>query len=222
MREYERFGQARSGTFGGEFLFENDGADPTNAGFAYANAFLGHVTRYTESMGRVGDNRRQNTWAWFVQDTWRLNRKLTVDVGLRMYGQSQEASEQLSEALLTRPDDADIHVALAKTLVVLNRPDLAVQQYQQGLLLQPGYVTALVGLGVALAQLGRPEEAIAQYRLALEADPRNAEAHNNLGGTLANQGRIAEALPHFERAVALNPGDENARRNLERARQMLK
>ena len=85
MREFERFGQARSGTFGGEFLFENDGADPTNAGFAYANAFLGHVTRYTESMGRVGDNRRQNTWAFFGQDTWRLNRKLTLDVGLRVY-----------------------------------------------------------------------------------------------------------------------------------------
>jgi hypothetical protein len=85
MDEFERFGQARSGTFGGEFSFANDGADPTNAGFAYANAFLGHVTSYTESLGRVPDNRRQNTFVWFVQDTWKVNRKLTMDVGLRMY-----------------------------------------------------------------------------------------------------------------------------------------
>jgi hypothetical protein len=84
-REYERFGQARSGTFGGEFLFENDTNNPNNAGFAFANMYLGQVTRYTESMGRVGDNRRQNTWAFYLQDTWKLNRKLTMDVGVRVY-----------------------------------------------------------------------------------------------------------------------------------------
>ena len=85
MREYERFGQARSGTFGGEFNFSNDAAHPNNTGFAYANAFLGIVSSYTEDLGRVGDNRRQNTWAWFVQDTWKINSKLTADIGLRMY-----------------------------------------------------------------------------------------------------------------------------------------
>jgi Carboxypeptidase regulatory-like domain len=85
MREYERFGQARSGMFGGEFSFSNDSAHPNNSGFAYANAFLGIVSSYTEDLGRVGDNRRQNTWAWFVQDTWKLNSKLTMDIGLRMY-----------------------------------------------------------------------------------------------------------------------------------------
>ena len=44
LRVYERFGQARSGTFGGAFDFSNNSDDPTNAQFAYANAFLGHVT----------------------------------------------------------------------------------------------------------------------------------------------------------------------------------
>jgi hypothetical protein len=85
MREHERFGQARSGMFGGEFSFANDGNDPTNTGFAYANAYIGHVTSYTESLGRVPDNFYQSTWAWFVQDTWRVNRRLTIDAGLRMY-----------------------------------------------------------------------------------------------------------------------------------------
>jgi hypothetical protein len=85
MHEHERFGQARSGNFGGEFNFERDGADPGNTGFAYANAFIGHVTEYSESMGRVGDNRRQNTLAWFVQDTWKMSNRLTLDLGVRMY-----------------------------------------------------------------------------------------------------------------------------------------
>lgn len=84
-RIYERFGQARSSTFAGAFDYSNDSADPNGAGFAFANMFTGHVTSYTESMGRVGDNRRQYTWAWFVQDTSRARRNLTIDVGLRMY-----------------------------------------------------------------------------------------------------------------------------------------
>ena len=41
--------------------------------------------RYTESMGRPPDDRRQKAWAWFVQDTWKVNPKLTLDYGLRMY-----------------------------------------------------------------------------------------------------------------------------------------
>lgn len=85
MRERENFGQARSGLFGGEFSFANDTANPSNAGFAYANAFLGQVTSYTESMGRPGDNRRQTTYAWYVQDTWKVHPKVSLDIGLRMY-----------------------------------------------------------------------------------------------------------------------------------------
>ena len=85
LREHERFTQARSGIFGGEFSFANDGADPLNTGFAFANAYIGHVTSYTESMGRRPDNRWQTTWAWFVQDTWKPTRRLTFDAGVRMY-----------------------------------------------------------------------------------------------------------------------------------------
>ena len=84
-RVYERFGQARSSTFAGQFDFSNDANDPLNSGFALANMYLGHVTSYTESMGRVPDNRRQYTWGWFIQDTWKARRNLTIDYGLRMY-----------------------------------------------------------------------------------------------------------------------------------------
>ena len=85
LREYERFGQARASTFAGSFNFQNDANDPLNTGFAYANAFIGHVNQYDEQMGRPPDNRRAYTWAWFVQDTWKARRNVTVDVGLRMY-----------------------------------------------------------------------------------------------------------------------------------------
>src|SRR6266508_504097 len=85
MRERENFGQARSGTFAGDFNFSNDTNNPNNTGFAFSNALLGQVTSYTESMGRPGDDRQQNTYAWFAQDTWRVQPKLTLDLGIRMY-----------------------------------------------------------------------------------------------------------------------------------------
>ena len=84
MREDENFSQARSGIFGGEFNFANDALNPNRTGYALANAVLGQVATYTESMGRVPDDRRQKTWAWYVQDTWKPT-TVTFDVGLRMY-----------------------------------------------------------------------------------------------------------------------------------------
>ena len=61
MREDELFSQARSGTFGGQFNFADDALHPNRTGYAWANAVLGQVARYTESMGRVPDDRRQKT-----------------------------------------------------------------------------------------------------------------------------------------------------------------
>ena len=89
MREDEYFGQARASLFGGQFNFANDGNDPGTTGYAYANAVLGHVRDYTESLGRPPDARRQVTWAWYGQDTWKIHRKVTLDIGLRMYKWAQ-------------------------------------------------------------------------------------------------------------------------------------
>lgn len=84
-RENSRFGQARSSTFAGQFDFGQDVNDPLTTGYAFSNAFTGHFARYTEGLGRPAQFARKNTWAWFAQDTWKLRKGLTVDIGLRMY-----------------------------------------------------------------------------------------------------------------------------------------
>jgi hypothetical protein len=85
----ERTQQARASNFSGMFDFSNDANDPLNTGFPYANAFIGHVTAYTESMGRPpAPDRKQVIWAWFAQDTWKVRHNLTLDIGLRMYKQN--------------------------------------------------------------------------------------------------------------------------------------
>ena len=83
--EQSRFGQAATSNFGGSFDFSNSSLDPTNSGYAFANAYLGHFASYSEDLGRGPDNSRRRTWAWFVQDTWKIRRNLTMDIGLRMY-----------------------------------------------------------------------------------------------------------------------------------------
>jgi hypothetical protein len=79
------FRQARSGNFSGEFQYQHNANNPRSSGYAFANAYLGLFNSYTESLGRVADNRVQHTVAWFAQDTWKVNRKLTLNLGLRMY-----------------------------------------------------------------------------------------------------------------------------------------
>src|SRR4029450_7290671 len=85
LREHERFTQARSGTFAGEFNVQNDTNNPNNAGYGFANLYLGQITTYTESMGRVPPNRWQTSWAFSLQDTWKPHRKWSFDLGLRIY-----------------------------------------------------------------------------------------------------------------------------------------
>ncbi len=85
MREQERFGQGRSGTFPGQFGFDHNANDAGSTGYAYANMYIGHVFNYRESLGRVPNNRYQATWAFFAQDTWKVSRRLTLDLGLRFY-----------------------------------------------------------------------------------------------------------------------------------------
>jgi hypothetical protein len=83
--EHSRFGQAATSNFSGSFDFSNSSLDPTNTGYAFANAYVGHFASYTEDLGRGPDNSRRRTMAWFGQDTWKLTKSLTMDVGLRVY-----------------------------------------------------------------------------------------------------------------------------------------
>ncbi len=76
-REYE----GEDGTFAGNFAFARDVNNPLDANYAYANAVLGNYYSYVESTSRPGYNGRSTIVQWFAQDTWKINRKLTLDLG---------------------------------------------------------------------------------------------------------------------------------------------
>jgi hypothetical protein len=82
---YERvryFSGAR-GTNSGQFDFSSDTNNSLDTRYAYSNALIGVFKSYQESNTRVETNGRGNTLDWFVQDSWKATRRLTLDLGMR-------------------------------------------------------------------------------------------------------------------------------------------
>jgi hypothetical protein len=70
-------------TFNGAFDFARNVNNPLDTGYAYSNAVLGVFNVYAESNNRPAGSFRVNSWQWFVQDSWRIVRRLTLEVGMR-------------------------------------------------------------------------------------------------------------------------------------------
>ncbi len=70
----------------GSFSFNGANANnPLNTGYAYANAYLGVFESYTEDSRKSWQRSRGGTVDFFVQDTWKVTSKLTLDYGMRFY-----------------------------------------------------------------------------------------------------------------------------------------
>jgi hypothetical protein len=79
-------GEAPGGQWSGVFNFDNNSAFTTALGatnFPYANALVGNFRTYTESSARPFTNLSIKTIQWYAQDEWKVNRKLSVNYGMR-------------------------------------------------------------------------------------------------------------------------------------------
>jgi hypothetical protein len=79
IREYE----GEQSTFSGTFDFTKNTSNPLDTNYAFANAALGTFNSYTESNQRYGANMRQTEVEWFLQDSWKVTKRLTIDYGVR-------------------------------------------------------------------------------------------------------------------------------------------
>lgn len=71
--------------FNGAYDFSRNQNNPLDANNAWANAMLGSVNSYAESTGRPVGHGRFTNIEWFVQDNWRVAKRLTLDYGVRFY-----------------------------------------------------------------------------------------------------------------------------------------
>ncbi len=83
----DRFSTNRKifGNFNGSFSFDRNVNNPLDSGYAYSNGILGVFNSYTESSNLIYRHYRLGNIEWFAQDNWKVNRKLTLDLGVRFY-----------------------------------------------------------------------------------------------------------------------------------------
>ncbi|MGH9786696.1 MAG: hypothetical protein ACRD88_21210, partial [Terriglobia bacterium] len=77
--------QVGGGNYRGAFNFMRDPNNPFESNHSFANALLGNFQSYSEATARVDGDWWFWNVEWFVQDNWRLTRRLTLDAGLRFY-----------------------------------------------------------------------------------------------------------------------------------------
>ncbi|PYR53756.1 MAG: hypothetical protein DMF91_27835, partial [Acidobacteria bacterium] len=76
---------ARASSFNGTLSFNTDTSNPLNTNVGFANALIGAVQQYTESNGHPSAHGLFMNTEWYVQDTWRVKPRFTIDGGLRFY-----------------------------------------------------------------------------------------------------------------------------------------
>lgn len=76
---------ARSSVFNGAYDFGRNVLNPFDANHAYANAVMGYVNSYTESDRHPNAQARYTNFEPYIQDTWRVTKRLTLDLGARFY-----------------------------------------------------------------------------------------------------------------------------------------
>ena len=89
--EHNLKSQPSSKTYNGVFSFSSTTANPllnTNSG--YANALLGDVQQYGQYNATTTFDVEYMNVEFYVQDNWKVNRRLTLDLGLRMYHQTPQ------------------------------------------------------------------------------------------------------------------------------------
>jgi hypothetical protein len=74
----------------GNFNFQTDTNNPLNTGDGYANAFLGNVDSYSQATAASQFKVLYWNFEFYIQDNWRVNKRLTLDYGVRFYHQGPQ------------------------------------------------------------------------------------------------------------------------------------
>lgn len=135
-------------------------------------------------------------------------------------GKLPQAVDAYKQAIVVRPDDPSIHVALARTQVFAGQYEAAQTSAADALLLNPNNSMAHAVLAWALDFQGDYLEAEAAIKRALELDPNNGLAHAYyveilvdayVSGSGTYEG-VERAIEESKVAMALAPESLEARR----------
>jgi Carboxypeptidase regulatory-like domain len=71
------------GTYMGAYNFASNTSNPLDSGNGYANALLGNYQTYQQATNRYIPKSYQYTLDFYLQDSWKVSKSLTVEMGVR-------------------------------------------------------------------------------------------------------------------------------------------
>ncbi len=148
----------------------------------------------------------KNPECWLVHNN--------LGVALHKSGQSQEAIQQIDQALRLKSNFALAHYNLGVVFYETGRPKIAIAQLELALECDPKLSQAHNDLGLILATSGRLPEAIDHFEQSLWFKPDYVNAQLNLANALALSGRPQEAIKQYDQALRLDPDDVKGHYNL--------
>ncbi len=83
--QYSQKDQTAFTSVNGDIWFDRDAANPGDTNWAFSNALIGTFQRVAQSNTVLNGQYRYWNVEFFVQDSWRVTRKLTIDYGMRFY-----------------------------------------------------------------------------------------------------------------------------------------
>jgi hypothetical protein len=83
----------------GTLYFNTDTSNPLDSGLPMANAFIGSATKYTESDKEQWSHARYKNIEFYMQDSWRVSRRLTLDIGIRFQNIAPTTMKDASMAM---------------------------------------------------------------------------------------------------------------------------
>jgi hypothetical protein len=105
-------------TFAGKLDFTVDTNNPLDTGNPYSNALIGTLKSYTESSSRPPMYEYTSNIEWFAQDSWRVSRHLTLDLGVRWgWGQPWHSVQNLEAGFVPGLWSASQAVQLMKPVM---------------------------------------------------------------------------------------------------------
>jgi hypothetical protein len=93
-----RKNQTSFGAFDGNYNFGDNSANPYDTGFGFSNAALGVYNSFSQAANFINGQYRYWNIEFYLQDTWKITSRLTLDYGIRsayyqpQYDQSLQAS----------------------------------------------------------------------------------------------------------------------------------
>jgi len=137
------------------------------------------------------------------------NKQLLTDLDAMIKGgQSIPAILMLRDAVDVAPQDVERRVALVRTLLLVNQPELAAAEARRAAELLPDKIELRAMAARAWMQAGREDEAMADLNEAVARDPNSVETRTLLADVNLSKGRPEQALEHLDAVVKEKPTGE--------------